>query len=145
MFPATRELDPDLQFPGDPTLLMITTVVAHPVDIALDVMVDIVIEALPAVVITMMIVVDTALLQELADRLMITHPHVVDLRILTVVITHRIHTSMAEPLTIVPLQEIIPQEMLRMIMSDHLAVTKFLLQERTICSLNEERWVHPDF
>lgn len=154
MFPATPELVPDPQFPAEPTLVMSTTVVAHPVDTALDVMVT-VIEALPAVVTTMMIVVDTALLQELAVQLMTTHPRVVDLRILTVVITRLTHTSTAELLMIVLHQEIILQEMLLMIMSDRPAVTKsvcihptnglqlltfyrFQLQERMIRSSNKE-------
>lgn len=124
IFPATPALDPDPQFPAEPTQVMITTDVAHPVDIALDVMVVTVIEALPAVVTMMMIVVvDTALPQEPVDQLMTTHLHVVDLRILTVVITHLTHTSMAELLMIVLHQEIILQEMLPTITSDHAPVT----------------------
>lgn len=129
MSPVT-ELDPDPQFPVDPTLAMSMIVVAHPVDIALDVMVT-VIEALPAVATMMMIVVDTVLLQELVAPLMITHPHVVDSRILTVVIILLIHTSMAELLMIVLHQEIILQEMLLMIMRDPPAVTSMFSPRTT--------------
>jgi len=86
------ELDPDPRSPVDLTLEMSTIVVVHPADIALVVMVTVT-EALLAEVATMRtIVVDIVPLQELEAPLMITRPHVVDSRILTVGTTHLTHT-----------------------------------------------------
>ena len=117
-------LDLDPRCPAEPTLVMSTIAVVHPVDTApLDAMVVTVIEALLAVATMTMTAVDTALLPEPVDQLTTTHLHVVDSRTLTAATTHLTHTSMAELPMIVLLQEIIPQEMLLMIMSDHPAVT----------------------
>jgi len=118
IFHATPVLDHDPRSPAEPTPVMSTIAVVHPVDTALDVMAVTVIEALLAVATMMMTVVDTALLPEPVDQLTTTHLHVVDSRILTAVITHLTHTSMVELLMIVLLQE-----MLRTIMSDLPAVT----------------------
>jgi len=123
MFPVTLEPDPDPQS-AEPILVMITTVVVHLVDTALDVRVPTVTEA-PAVLITMMnAVVDTVLPQEPVDLLMNTHPLVVHSRTLIVVTTHLTHMSMVDLLQeTILLQEITLQEKLLMIMSDHAHVT----------------------
>jgi hypothetical protein len=94
------ELDPDRLPHVDPTLPRITIDAAHPVDIALVVMVT-AIEAHRAVATTMTtVVVVIDLLPELADPSMTTHLHGAVLMILTVVTTHLIHTLMAElPMT----------------------------------------------
>jgi len=105
------ELDPDPLPHVDPTLLRIMIDAAHPVDIALVVMVTAT-EAHRAVA-TMMttVVVAIDLLPELVDLSMTTHLHGAVLMILTVVTTRLIHTSMAElPMTDLH-QEITPHGM----------------------------------
>ena len=108
MFPVT-ELDPDPRCLVDRTPRMIMIVVARLVDTVLVVMV-IVIEVHLAVAITMMIVGDTVLLQELVVLLMIIHLRVAGSRILTVVIIPLILTSMAGLLMIDLHQETTLQE-----------------------------------
>jgi hypothetical protein len=105
------ELDPDPLPHVDPTLPRIMIDAAHPVDIALVVMVTAT-EAHRAVA-TMMttVVVAIDLLPELVDLSMTTHLHGAVLMILTVVTTRLIHTSMAElPMTDLH-QEITPHGM----------------------------------
>lgn len=118
------ELDPALQLPVGVTQVMIMTAVAHPVVTAPpDVMVTVT-EALPVVVATMrMIVVVTALHQELVVPLMITHLHVVDTMILTVVTTLLTHMPTVGLRTIDLHQEITHQEMLLMNSRDRAPVT----------------------
>jgi hypothetical protein len=113
MSPVT---EPDLDLPWlvDPTQRMTMIVVARLADTALVVMVT-VIEALRVVATMMMNVVDTVLRPELVVQLMIIHPRVAGSRILTVVITPLILTSMAGLLMIdlhqgITRQEIIPQQ-----------------------------------
>jgi hypothetical protein len=95
IFPVT-ELDPDPLPHVDLTRQRIMIDAAHPVDIALVVMVT-AIEAHRAVA-TMMttVVVVIDLLPELVDQLMTTHLHVAVLMILIVVTTRLIHMLMAE-------------------------------------------------
>ncbi|XMA10101.1 hypothetical protein WAI453_002892 [Rhynchosporium graminicola] len=120
--PVTFEPDPVLRSPAA-ILVIMTTVVDHPVDTALDVKVVIVIEA-PAVHTMTTIVVDTDRPQESGDLLMNTHPFVGHSRILTVATTHLTHTLVADPLQeTTPLQEIILREKPLMIMNDRALVT----------------------
>ncbi len=117
------ERDPVPLFHADLTLLMSMIVVVLPVDIARVVM-DIVIEAHPAVATMKMIAVAIVLLQEPVAQLTTTLPHVAASRTLTAVITHPIHTStVGGPHMIDLLHGITPQEILHMIMRDHAAVT----------------------
>jgi hypothetical protein len=101
---------------------MIMIVVARLVDTVLVVMV-IVIEAHPVVAITMTIVADTVLLQELVVPLMIIHPRVAGSRILIVVNHTLILTSMAGLLMIDLHQEITLQGIILQRITIVLAVT----------------------
>jgi hypothetical protein len=94
------ELDLDPLPHVDPTLLRIMIDAAHPVDIALVVMVTAIEahRAVPTTMTTVVVVID--LLPELVDPSMTTHLNGAVLMILTAVTTHLIHTLMAElPMT----------------------------------------------
>lgn len=123
IFPET-ELVPDHLVPVAHTPSMTTTVVAHPVDTALAVMVTAT-EALLAVVIMMMIAVATVLPQELVVPLMTILLLVAASMILIVATTLLTHTPMVDLLMIVLHQETILPEILLMTMSVRVHVTDF--------------------